>query len=331
MRKNTQKTIQTRIALTTLSLVIGFFSSFVFIFTVSASGIAPSDVIALANSAREKEGLSPLSSNAKLVAAAEDKAYDMLKNDYFAHTSPEGVEPWYWIKKADYDYKYAGENLAINYTSANAQHAAWMQSPTHRANILNAHYREIGVATVEGKINGEVSIVTVELFGTQALAVADQSRAIVPLAGQPVVKEAALPEVKGTEIVASPLSAPFAPQLESVITSDAKLSFVWAETHAQTIMVILSERIHMIQARLGNIQWNEVARTTAIVFLLLVVLMGPLAFLYKAMEAIAQTVREKDMHRRESLVRMVLSQAPFGSIHQHMKPGTTLMHDIRPG
>ena len=102
--------------------------------------------------------------------AAEAKAEDMLKNDYFAHTSPEGRTPWHWLKKAGYSYKYAGENLATNYTDAKDQEKAWMKSKTHRENILNKNYREAGIAIVDGKIDGQSSLVTVVFFLAPPLA-----------------------------------------------------------------------------------------------------------------------------------------------------------------
>src|SRR5665647_997143 len=89
MPKKTYNTIRAKRALVSFFLVFGFLSSFLFIHTVQANGISESEVIALTNNARAKEGLNPLVSNAKLASAARDKAEDMLKNDYFAHTSPK--------------------------------------------------------------------------------------------------------------------------------------------------------------------------------------------------------------------------------------------------
>lgn len=124
------------------------------------------NVIDLVNQSRLEAGLSILTENQRLTQAAQDKANDMIANDYFAHTSPQGVTPWFWLKKEGYMPKSAGENLAINFTTAKSQHAGWMASITHRENILSPKYQEIGVAVVEGSINGEKTIVTVQLFGT---------------------------------------------------------------------------------------------------------------------------------------------------------------------
>lgn len=137
---------------------------------VWASEITAKNVIQLINKERFSQGLDVLTENTVLDSAAQNKIGDMIKNDYFAHTSPGGVSPWHWIEKSGYDYKYAGENLAINFSSAEDQQRAWMTSSTHKKNILNPNYREIGVAVAEGRIDGETSIITVQLFGTRAAA-----------------------------------------------------------------------------------------------------------------------------------------------------------------
>lgn len=165
-----------------------------------ASGIDAAEVVRLLNQNRQAKGLDALKENPVLDQAAKAKAADMLKNDYFAHTSPQGKTPWDWFKKAGYGYKYAGENLAVNYTNAEQQQEAWMKSPSHRANILNGHYTETGVAVVEGKIDGESSILTVQLFGTPLVAAVSP-----PKSAQPAAAPAAVPAVKSAEV--SPASA----------------------------------------------------------------------------------------------------------------------------
>ncbi len=150
------------------------FGIFLMLFPASsilADGITAQKVVQLVNRERLSQGINALVENIALNKAAQDKANDMIKNDYFAHTSPSGVSPWYWIEKNGYNYKYAGENLAINFTSVDNQHEAWMASQTHRKNILNPSYKEIGVAVAEGKVDGNISTITVQLFGTEMVAV----------------------------------------------------------------------------------------------------------------------------------------------------------------
>jgi hypothetical protein len=158
-------------------------------FSASADGISGQTVIQLVNKERLAAGISALSENSQLSKAAQDKVEDMIKNDYFAHTSPKGISPWYWFEKNGYDYKYAGENLAINFTNAESQEKAWMASPSHRKNILNPNYREIGVAVASGRVDGETSIITVQLFGALSGAIVKSEEA------KPIQQEATAPDM----------------------------------------------------------------------------------------------------------------------------------------
>ncbi|MDD5567539.1 MAG: CAP domain-containing protein [Patescibacteria group bacterium] len=125
------------------------------------------DVVYLTNQERAKNNLAPLALNARLTAAAHQKARDMLAQGYFDHTSPDGREPWDFISAADYPYTFAGENLAINFINPLTTFQAWMNSPSHRDNILFPQYQEIGVATHSAEFKGKMTTVTVQLFGSR--------------------------------------------------------------------------------------------------------------------------------------------------------------------
>ena len=126
-------------------------------------------LITLTNKDRVLQGLAPLTENSKLSDAAYLKAQDMLENDYFSHQSPEGVTPWYWIKKAGYDYHVAGENLAIGFLDSEEVFRAWMLSLPHQKNVLNPKYEEMGIAVLRGSFQGNDTTVVVLLFGSPAL------------------------------------------------------------------------------------------------------------------------------------------------------------------
>lgn len=147
-------------------LLVGIFAILPFQ-RVLASEITPKRVIQLVNEDRRKNGLALLSENELLDKAAQKKAEDMVAHNYFAHTSPSGVTPWFWFDQAGYNYIHAGENLAINFESAESEQEAWMKSPTHRKNILGAGYQEIGVAVKRGSIDGQKGILVVQFFGSQ--------------------------------------------------------------------------------------------------------------------------------------------------------------------
>lgn len=119
-----------------------------------------------ANQARQAVGLAPLSENQKLNQAAQLKAENMIKNQYFAHTSPQGLTPWHWFLQAGYNYKYAGENLAIGFFDSKEVFNAWLNSPSHKANILSPNYKEVGTAVLEG-FGANNAIVVVQEFGSQ--------------------------------------------------------------------------------------------------------------------------------------------------------------------
>jgi hypothetical protein len=130
------------------------------------AAINAQNLVNLINQSRQTQNLSLLEVNTKLNQAASLKAQDMITNDYFDHTSPSGVSPWYWFSKAGYSFVWAGENLAIHFTDTNAVFDAWMASAGHRDNILNPNFKEIGVAVAEGEINERPTTVAVLDFGS---------------------------------------------------------------------------------------------------------------------------------------------------------------------
>lgn len=126
-----------------------------------------STIISLTNQSRTGAKLAALKENSQLAQAAQRKAKDMLARNYFAHTTPDGKRFWTWIDGAGYNYTLAGENLAIDFTTPESAHDALMASPTHKANIMNSRYKEVGVAVVSGNMGGQETTVLVEMFGTQ--------------------------------------------------------------------------------------------------------------------------------------------------------------------
>lgn len=125
-------------------------------------------LIDLTNKNRKENNLLPLSENPKLYDASLLKAKDMLGNQYFAHESPAGLTPWHFLEMVNYEYTYAGENLAINHTDNDQTETAWMNSPLHRKNILDSNFEEIGISAYTGDYNGKNTIFVVQMFGTPA-------------------------------------------------------------------------------------------------------------------------------------------------------------------
>ncbi len=127
--------------------------------------VISSTLIELTNQERQSIGLSPLKESLVLNQAALAKAQDMINNGYFNHTSPSGVTPWYWFKKNGYTYKAAGENLAIGFLDSTEVEKAWKESPSHRQNLLNPNFREIGIAVLIGNFQGKETTIVVQFFG----------------------------------------------------------------------------------------------------------------------------------------------------------------------
>jgi len=130
-----------------------------------ATNIFTSDLLTDTNKMRTNRNLKPLKLNATLSKAAEAKANDMFAKNYWAHVSPDGTEPWDFITSYGYDYIYAGENLAVDFSDSQKVVDAWYNSPSHRENLLNTHYTEIGFAVVNGELQGRKTTLVVQMFG----------------------------------------------------------------------------------------------------------------------------------------------------------------------
>lgn len=130
-----------------------------------ATDITIEKLAQLTNEQRQKNNLSPLTINSTLSVAAQKKAENMFQENYWSHYSPDGKTPWDFILGAGYKYEYAGENLAKNFLFSNGVVDAWMNSTTHRDNLLKREYTEVGYAIVNGVLNGEQTTLVVQEFG----------------------------------------------------------------------------------------------------------------------------------------------------------------------
>lgn len=151
-----------------------------------ATDITVQKLFSLTNEERVKANLPPLKENSELSQAAE-KAAHMFQKDYWSHFAPDGTSPWDFIKQSGYQYEFAGENLAKNFLFSKNVVDAWMNSPTHRENIVRKEYSEVGYAVVNGMLNGEETTLVVQMFGTPLV-----KTEVVPSASnetQPIVQK----------------------------------------------------------------------------------------------------------------------------------------------
>lgn len=172
-----------------------------------------SEIVSFTNAKRAESDLAELVENPKLAAAAHAKARDMFEVDYWAHNSPKGKTPWTFITIQDYKYVFAGENLARDFSDASSVVNAWMNSPSHKSNLLDKNFKEIGVAVESGKLGGREGILVVQMFGAtnqpvfaqKSLQTTDyrlQNGPVVSVRGEQTVAEAVAPSFRG-QIAAS--------------------------------------------------------------------------------------------------------------------------------
>jgi hypothetical protein len=128
--------------------------------------ISVPDLLQYTNTQRTSHGLQSLKLNKQLSEAAQKKAEDMFTKNYWAHVSPDGTTPWVFIKNSGYEYTYAGENLARGFNSSTDVVTAWMNSPSHRDNLLSPHYTDIGFAIKSGTLTGTDTVLVVQEFGS---------------------------------------------------------------------------------------------------------------------------------------------------------------------
>ena len=164
-----------------LILLVGIYllnQSFIKYLTISRPGIlgysseiTAQKVFDQTNNERIKAGLPPLKYNSVLSESAAKKAKDMFADNYWAHTAPDGMTPWDFLKSVGYKYSVAGENLARDFYDTESLLKAWMNSPTHKANIIHPKYQEIGIGVVNGTLGGIKTTLVVQHFGTPIVPV----------------------------------------------------------------------------------------------------------------------------------------------------------------
>lgn len=177
----------------------------VFLKTDFLASVLPGVLATLTNQDRAEAGIPALIEDPRLAEAAQMKADDMAAKGYFAHVDPEGRQPWYWLEKAGYDYSYAGENLAVNFTDSEDVEKAWMNSPTHHANIVKGQYTRVGFGVAQGMYQGKETTFVVQFFATpRANAAYQVATADAPSAAPAAPAET--PEPEGSASAEEPVA-----------------------------------------------------------------------------------------------------------------------------
>lgn len=129
-----------------------------------AVNTADEGLLQATNQQRQSQGLPVLKLNNALDTAAQAKARDMADKNYWSHNTPDGREPWVFIQSANYNYRKAAENLAYGFATSESTVNGWMNSPSHRKNVLDPDLKEVGF--------GIVNIPSYQNNGPQTLVVA---------------------------------------------------------------------------------------------------------------------------------------------------------------
>ncbi|MFA5830411.1 MAG: CAP domain-containing protein [Candidatus Paceibacterota bacterium] len=247
-----------------MTAVIGFFFLFAFSLNTivirsgsSMLGSVVSSVLTeLTNTDRAGNKLAMLTVSPNLERVAQMKANDMAEKGYFAHTSPEGKTPWYWFRQAGYNYSYAGENLAVYFSDSAELEKAWMNSPSHRANILNSNFTEVGIAMALGTYQGVDTVYVVQAFGRPSRRVASapvKNTEVLPVknipagtttdklavAEKPIVKGAATPPEEMFIAIENNEEPAVAPE-ENLASGTPVVAKTAAEDAAPTILKVVA-------------------------------------------------------------------------------------------
>ncbi len=254
-----------------------------------AAQISPERVIELTNQERAKIGVAPLVLNPLLTEAALRKGGDMFAFDYWAHNSPSGRDPWAFFHEVGYQYLYAGENLARDFANPEAIVSAWMASPTHRDNILNSKYKEIGVAVIDGTLAGVETTLVVQHFGTPVGEIAQapqktiipQAEAKTPVEGQETEREEiALQPPEQKEMVTEINIPPVVPTITQA-GGEKRLISPFSLTQIVSLIILLSilslvlvDGLIVYRKKIIRLSGRPLAHTIFLMAMILIILLS---------------------------------------------------------
>jgi hypothetical protein len=215
--------------------------------TLAQSTIDAQDLMNRINDQRSQRFIPTLNTNSKLISAASGKADDMLKRSYFSHVDPDGNYVWGRIEAAGYaPYLTLGENLAMDFNSASDVVDAWMNSPTHRSNIVNPKFQDQGLASVAGLFEpNHNSIIVVSLFGALMATKSSNASALInpppPPAATPVIQnppagQSNLKISNDVKISTTTLSGSTIVDLDVIITGNPTLVTAALKTQSITLL-----------------------------------------------------------------------------------------------
>jgi len=250
-----------------------------------ATNISIDEIVRITNQKREENGLRPLALDPTLSAAAAGKAADMFGNNYWAHISPSGKTPWDFIVGAGYYYVYAGENLAKDFMDSAGVVGAWMASATHRDNVLNSKYQNVGVAVVNGRLNGMETTLVVQMFGARQSAAAPAEKSEMALGKKEEVSKVeptAVPTVKEMAAVVGKVEQGGGPPVigkQAIVALKPKVNVFGLTKNFSLVVVvfllflILVDIVVISSKRVRRLSGNSLFHFSFLLFILLAILL----------------------------------------------------------
>jgi hypothetical protein len=238
-----------------------------------ATDIGVSGLLGSTNQQRSANGKSALTINGKLNNAAQAKANDMANRNYWSHNTPDGSPPWVFITNAGYSYSAAGENLAYGYNTSADTVAGWMASPTHKENLLNGGFTEVGFGVVNASAyNGVASspsqeTIVVAMYASPYVAPAPTA-VTKPTTPTPAVKSAPTTTAPTATAAGSPTQATQQSQNASdTAKKDTTTSTATTKESPNTNATVLSDDSSMTN-RLQSITGNSLPWLGSFLFVL---------------------------------------------------------------
>jgi hypothetical protein len=225
----------------------------------SLASVISAVLVDLTNGDRTSNALGGLTVSPVLTAAAQAKADDMAAKSYFAHVSPDGHNSWYWFSQAGYKFIYAGENLAVDFSDSTDVERAWMNSPTHRRNLLDGNFTQIGIAVAQGTFEGRSTTFVVQMFGTPA-----PTSAPAPVRTVSLPIEATSPAIATTKPKAPAPAKVVAPVIvvatttpSLAVATTAPATTTVAGTVPTTRLVLGTEAVGLAAPAVSSVSWWE--------------------------------------------------------------------------
>jgi hypothetical protein len=216
-----------------------------------ATNVELTSLLQETNAQRSQNSQGALSLNSQLSQAAQAKANDMAARNYWSHVTPDGAQPWTFIANVGYSYNAAGENLAYGFDSSSAAVAGWMNSPTHRENLLNGNYLEVGFGIANAsnfQDTGEQTIV-VAMYASPQKVVTPQTAQT----GSAPPKTAPTPPEASTPVASTPVETTEPVAETPAAATGATDNTNTTPTEAQVLPAKEVARIDILTN--GNAQW----------------------------------------------------------------------------